>query len=113
MARKTTAQRFREFDDLVLAVSGRPLRSWIDDGWQKLRESSVGGAADSLSRAGMAMDPYQVLGLSSDATEEQVKTRKAQLSHIYHPDRPGGDLKAMKLVNNAADDILTKLKRQG
>ena len=32
------------------------------------------------------MDPYKVLGISSDATDEEVKKAYRELSRKYHPD---------------------------
>ena len=31
-------------------------------------------------------DPYQVLGVSSDASEEEIKKAYRKLSRMYHPD---------------------------
>ncbi len=113
MARKkTAAQNFRHFNDLVRAVSGRDLRSWVDEGWAKFKETRVGNATGPLERAAQVMDPYQVLGLPREATRDQVEARRKQLAQIYHPDRDGGNPDAMKLVNNAADEILRKLKER-
>ena len=32
------------------------------------------------------MDPYKILGVSPDATDEEVKKAYKQLSKKYHPD---------------------------
>lgn len=58
------------------------------------------------------MDPYKVLGISRDATDEQVKTAYRELARKYHPDKyvnnPLADLaqEKMKQINEAYDMIL-------
>lgn len=46
-------------------------------------------------------DPHKVLGISQNATIEEIKKRYRQLCLIWHPDRQGGDLEAMKRLNEA------------
>ena len=54
------------------------------------------------------MDPYKVLGISSDATDAEVKKAYRALAKKYHPDNyvnnPLADLAAekMKQINEAA-----------
>jgi len=50
-------------------------------------------------------DPYQLLGISKNATAEQVRKRYHQLSQVFHPDKQGGNLDAMKRLNEAHDSI--------
>lgn len=58
------------------------------------------------------MDPYKVLGISRDATDEQVKAAYRELARKYHPDKyvnnPLADLaqEKMKQINEAYDLIL-------
>ncbi|KKM64932.1 hypothetical protein LCGC14_1496430 [marine sediment metagenome] len=111
MPKKLTAKQvFREVNDILTTFSGKDLRGWVDEGWAKYRDTRVGHTTDSLERAARAMDPYVVLGLAKDATIDQVQMRRKQLGLVYHPDREGGNLDAMKLVNNAADEVLRKLR---
>lgn len=56
----------------------------------------------------MVKDPYQVLGLSRDATDEDVKRAYRTLAKKYHPDLNPGDQEAarrMQEVNDAYDQI--------
>ena len=60
-------------------------------------------------------DPYKVLGLSSNATEAQIKEAYRELAKKYHPDKyinnPLADLAAEKMHEiNEAYDYLTKNK---
>lgn len=54
-------------------------------------------------------DPYQVLGLNSSATEEEVKKAYKTLAKKYHPDVTGNDpsaAKKMQEINAAYDAII-------
>ena len=53
-------------------------------------------------------DPWQVLGVSRDATDEEVKAAYRKLAHKYHPDLNPGNAdaaKKMQEVNAAYDQI--------
>ena len=49
------------------------------------------------------MDPYQVLGVSTDASEEEIKKAYRKLSRIYHPDA--------NINNPNADEAEEKFKQ--
>jgi DnaJ-class molecular chaperone len=46
-------------------------------------------------------DYYDILGLSSDASEEDIKRSYRILAHQYHPDKKDGNEKRFKDINNA------------
>lgn len=52
----------------------------------------------------MISDPYQVLGVSSTATDEEITKSYRKLAKIYHPDLNQGDVNAAKKMSeiNAA-----------
>lgn len=63
------------------------------------------------------MDPYKVLGIERDATDEQVKNAYKELAKKYHPDNyessPIADIASdkMKEINEAYDMIMDQRRK--
>ena len=56
----------------------------------------------------MIDDPYKILGVSPDASDEDIKKAYRRLAKLYHPDRNPGDeeaAKKMQQVNAAYEQI--------
>ena len=63
----------------------------------------------------MNRDPFEVLGISSSATEDEIKDAYRKLAKRYHPDLHPGDRQAeekMKEINEAYDRIINDRKRE-
>ena len=64
-------------------------------------------------------NPYEVLGISPNATDEQVKTAYKELAKKFHPDNyadnPLSDLaeEKMKEINEAYDAIISERRNKG
>ena len=60
-------------------------------------------------------DPYKVLGVSPNASDEEIKKAYRRLAKQYHPDRNPGDAtaaKKMQEVNAAYEQIKNPEKAQ-
>ncbi len=63
-------------------------------------------------------DPYKILGVSPNATDDEIKTAYRELAKKYHPDNYSGspiaDLagEKMKEVNEAYDTVVAQRKQQ-
>ena len=56
----------------------------------------------------MSADPFAALGLSDNASAEDVHAARRALAKRHHPDR-GGDARSMRTVNEAADAALARI----
>ena len=64
-------------------------------------------------------DPYSILGVSKNATDDEIKAAYRELARKYHPDNyadnPLSDLAGEKMqeINNAYDSIMNMRKNRG
>ena len=59
----------------------------------------------------MSKDYYNVLGISKDASDGEIKKAYRKLAHQYHPDKKGGDEAKFKEINEAYQVLSDKQKR--
>jgi len=57
-------------------------------------------------------DYYKILGVSRNASEDEIKKAFRKLAHVYHPDKSGGDEAKFKEANEAYAVLSDKKKRQ-
>ncbi|MFC1686442.1 molecular chaperone DnaJ [Patescibacteria group bacterium] len=56
-------------------------------------------------------DYYQTLGISKEATQEEIKRAYRKLAHQYHPDKKGGDEGKFKEINEAYQTLSDPQKK--
>jgi molecular chaperone DnaJ len=59
----------------------------------------------------MSKDYYNILGVSRDASDDDIKKAYRKLAHKYHPDKAGGDEAKFKEANEAYQVLSDKEKR--
>jgi len=59
----------------------------------------------------MQKDYYKILGVSRDASAEEIKKAYRKLAHQYHPDKSTGDEGKFKEINEAYQTLSNKEKR--
>lgn len=59
----------------------------------------------------MAKDYYKILGVSKNASKEEIKKAYRDLAQKYHPDKVGGDEKKFKEINEAYQVLSNDKKR--
>jgi len=59
----------------------------------------------------MSKDYYKILGVSQNASKEEIKKAYRQLAQKYHPDKVGGDEKKFKEINEAYQVLSDDKKR--
>jgi len=60
----------------------------------------------------MNKDYYKILGVSQDASKEEIKRAYRKMAHKYHPDKKDGDEKKFKEINEAYQILSNDQKRQ-
>ncbi len=59
----------------------------------------------------MAKEYYKILGVSEDSSEDEIKKAFRKKAHKYHPDKPNGDEKKFKEINEAYNTLSDAKKK--
>jgi curved DNA-binding protein len=51
--------------------------------------------------------PYDILGVTRNTTEDNIKKAYRELAHKHHPDKPGGSTEKFKQINAAYHSIIS------
>ena len=84
-------------------------------GTSAVAKTAGGGEAEPFRRSQLNEDPYKVLGLSSDATQDEIQKAYRRLAKKHHPDLNPGDRAAeekFKQVSAAYDLLGDEEKRR-
>lgn len=58
------------------------------------------------------MNPYTILGVSKDASKDEIKTQYKRLASKHHPDKEGGDTKKFQEIQAAYEQITNPKPQQ-
>lgn len=58
------------------------------------------------------MNPYDELGVTPAATDEEIKAAYRKLARKLHPDKKGGDTEGFKRINGANAILTDKTRRE-
>lgn len=78
-------------------------------------KGNIGALAPLTSNILMAKDPYEILGISRSASEDEIKRAYRKLAQQHHPDRNKDDKSGgekFKEINAAYEILSDKQKRQ-
>jgi hypothetical protein len=88
--------------------SGNLLEAYLDrshDGWRSTSGSGRRAGPAPPSGAMTREEAYAVLGLKSDASEDDIRSAHRRLMKQYHPDHGGSDYLASK-INQAKETLV-------
>jgi len=93
-------------NDTFEALTGKPIPVWLEEFRQRPKELPPGEQYIPGQPVMPLADAYAVLGLTPDASPEQVKTHYRNLARVFHSDVGAAmNDEAMKLLNRAHDRI--------
>jgi hypothetical protein len=57
-------------------------------------------------------DPFEILGLTPEAGDREIRVARRRLLRRYHPDVPGGDLRRTQMITAASHILLDPMRRR-
>ena len=91
------------------ALAKRLESSTFKASWKKSRRSTEDAGAPEVGSLGS--DLYAVLGVSADATDQQLKRAYRLMSLKYHPDKQGGSTRDFQRIATAYETLSDPAKR--
>ena len=109
-ARNTEEEDEQKEKDARIRMLERQVRELAQerDQYKQAAEDAEARMWSYVSRSG-GITAYELLGLSQGTTQQEIRRRFRELSHVLHPDKDG-DAKLFDIVKKAYDSIYVRRK---
>ena len=109
---RSTRKAQKEKPRLAVAANFNAALTRLDDAEQRVLRRKEPSTIDECARVLAAKGPFDILGVSRDANDADVRARRNELAQVLHPDKVGKEgNEAMKRVNDARDVLMDPNKR--
>ncbi len=106
----THAERELRFfiQELELQVQPSPLIQGSAETVTDISQQALIPYSKATLKPSLGSSAYKILGVSENATEQEIKRQYAKLAKKYHPDVLGGDAESFKIINEAYAEVVEK-----
>jgi len=113
-----TAEDIKKFTKKVTEDMQSDLSEWLQENMFKMlgggfdvdEMARLAGMFGGLRQGGVQLNPYEVLGLDRNCTDDEVKKRYRELMAVVHPDRTQGKTSYFAALVNKAYDQICKIR---